>query len=170
LLARKSKQYPAQYSASRNGRYYADINAKKVATDCIGLLKGYMWTDGGEGVIASIGTDRTYALHYGENHCPDKSANGMFEWARKQGMEWGTIDTIPETIGLCVGKNGHVGYYVGGGKVIEAKGFNYGVVETRLKDGKWLNWYKVPFLSYGKTSAPAGDVAPANPANEPLLN
>lgn len=169
LLARKSKQYPAHYTDARMAKYYADIREDMVATDCIGLLKGYMWSDGGEGVKEAIGTSKTFPLHYQENNCPDKSADGMFEWAKRQGMAWGGMDTMPEVVGLCVRKNGHVGYYVGGGKVIEAKGFNYGVVETRLKDGKWLNWYKVPFLSYGKTSVPAGDAAPANPATEPLF-
>ena len=58
----------------------------------------------------------------------------------------GDIKDIPEDK-LCLvfkkGSNGtmhHIGIYIGNGKVIEAKGADYGVVETDLKDGHWTNW------------------------------
>jgi len=37
----------------------------------------------------------------------------------------------------------HVGIYLGNGKVIEAKGADYGVVETDLSKGTLTNW-RVP--------------------------
>ena len=37
----------------------------------------------------------------------------------------------------------HSGIYLGNGKVIEAKGSAYGVVETSLKDGHWTD-YAIP--------------------------
>jgi hypothetical protein len=65
-------------------------------------------------------------------------------------MEWGTIDTIPEIPGIAVRYDGHVGVYVGNGYVIEERGFNYGCQKTKLKDRKWLHWYKLPFIIYGE--------------------
>ena len=58
----------------------------------------------------------------------------------------GDIKDIPNDK-LCLvfrkGKDGtmsHIGVYLGNGKVIEAKGADYGVVETNLSDGTWTNW------------------------------
>ena len=82
LRARKAKQYPAHYGSSRTARYRDDIAKKKVCADCVGLIKGYNWTNGGQGVIESIGTDRTFSSKYGGHGCPDKSANGMFSYCR----------------------------------------------------------------------------------------
>ena len=56
LRARKAKQYPAHYGSGRTARYRDDIAKKKVCADCVGLIKGYQWTNGGQGVIESIGT------------------------------------------------------------------------------------------------------------------
>ena len=63
-------------------------------------------------------------------------------------MEWGTIDTIPEIPGIAVRYDGHVGYYIGNGRVIEERGFNYGCVETALAGRGWLHWYKIPCIKY----------------------
>ena len=73
----------------------------------------------------------------------------MFEYARKSGCAWGTIDTLPEVPGIAVRYDGHVGYYLGGGEVGEWRGFAYGCVITRLKGRKWTHWYQIPFLDYG---------------------
>ena len=51
----------------------------------------------------------------------------MFAWAKSKGMEWGTIDTLPEIIGLALQTDGHVGYYVGNGYAVEWRGFNYSI-------------------------------------------
>ena len=65
LRARKAKQYPAHYGSSRTARYRDDIAKKKVCADCVGLIKGYQWTNGGQGVIESIGTSKTFSSKYG---------------------------------------------------------------------------------------------------------
>ncbi len=153
LLSRKSAQYPSHYTSGRMSRYKDDIAKKKVCADCVGLIKGYMWTNGGIGVIESIGTDKTFTSKYGGNNCPDKSANGMFTYAKSKGMSWGTIDSIPEVPGVAVRFDGHVGVYIGGGYVIEERGFNYGCQKTKLKDRKWTHWYQLPFIDYGDAFA-----------------
>ncbi len=99
--------------------------------DCVGLIKGYLWSD------SPISTP-TY------KSSQDVSANGML----KKCKERGGIDSMPEIPGLLVFKTGHVGVYIGEGKVIEARGFNYGVVETELKERNWTYWGKCPWIEY----------------------
>lgn len=149
LLSRKAKQYPSHYGDSRTATYKKHIAAKEVCADCIGASKGYAWTNGGEGVVEAIGNDNNITSKYGSNKCPDKGANSMFAYAKDKGMPWGAISTIPEIPGLAVTFSGHVGYYIGNGKVIEFKGFSYGCKETVLSAGKWTHWYMLPFIDYG---------------------
>lgn len=158
LRTRKAKQYPSHYKDNRTATYNKHIAAKEVCADCIGAAKGYAWTNGGEGVVEAIGNDNSITSKYGSNKCPDKGANSMFAYAKDKGMPWGTISTIPEIVGLAVTFSGHVGYYVGNGKVIEFKGFSYGCKETVLSSGKWTHWYMLPFIDYGTeadTNTPA---------------
>ncbi len=170
LLTRKAAQYPQHYGSGRTSRYKKDIAAKKVSADCVGACKGYAWTGGGVGVVESIGTDKTFASKYGSNGCPDRSANGMFSYAKSKGMEWGKIGTLPEIVGLALHKDGHIGYYAGNGYAIEWKGFNYGCVKTKVAGRGWSYWYKLPFIQYGAVSetpdmpdTPDAPTVPANP-------
>ena len=107
-------------------------------------------------MLEAIGTGKSYTRKSGSNGCPDKSANGMFEYAKKKGMDWGVISTIPEIPGLAVRKDGHVGYYIGNGEVVEWMGFAYGCRKTKLKSRPWTHWYKLPFIDYtdGAVTAP----------------
>ena len=159
LLSRKTKQYPSHYASSRQARYRADIGAKSVVADCIGGAKGYAWTGGGQAMLDAIGTDNSISSKYGGNGCPDKGAGGMFTYAKSKGKAWGAIDTLPEVVGLAVHKDGHVGYYVGNGEVVEWRGFAYGCVRTKLYDRSWLYWYELPFIDYGDAIT-SGDTAP----------
>jgi len=149
LRARKAKQYSSHYGSSRTSRYKQDIEAKKVCADCVGACKGYAWTGGGLGVLEAIGTDKSISSKYGSNGCPDKSANGMFTYAKSKGMDYGTIDTLPEVIGLALHKDGHIGYYTGEGYAVEWKGFSYGCVKTKVAGRGWTHWYRLPFIDYG---------------------
>ena len=156
LRSRKAKQYPSHYKDSRTARYRDDIARKKVCADCVGLIKGYQWTDGGQGVIESIGTDKTFTSKYGGNGCPDKSANGMFTYAKSKGCAWGTIDTLPEIPGVALRSDGHVGVYVGDGYAVEERGFSYGCVKTKVSSRKWTHWYQLPFVDYGVATFTGG--------------
>lgn len=161
LRSRKAAQYPAHYKDSRTTRYKQDIAAKKVCADCVGGCKGYAWTGGGLNVVESIGTDNTFSSKYGGGNCPDKSANGMFSYAKSKGMDWGVIGTLPEIVGLALHKDGHIGYYVGNGYAVEWKGFSYGCVKTKVQGRGWTHWYKLPFLDYNdsadQATAPSTD-------------
>ena len=128
LLAAKRKQYPRQYTAKDFPTQYGQR-----VHDCVGLVKGYMWSDG----VASKPV-------YQSNGFPDISANTLLTRC----VERGDIKTIPEVVGVCVFMAGHVGVYVGGGWVVEARGHKYGVVKTRLTARPWKQWGKIPVLQY----------------------
>lgn len=108
----------------------------KRTTDCGGLIKGYIW----------LNTTNSQ-IEYGTNGMPALRADEIYETA----TEKGTIDTIPEIQGLAVWKQGHIGVYVGNGKVIEAMATTVGVIETNLSDGTWTHWLKVPSVTYIET-------------------
>ena len=139
LLARKAKQYPASYPESRMSRYKADIAAGKKCADCIGLIKGYLWTreDG--------------KLVYKLDNRPDKGANGMFTAAKIKGA----ISTLPEIPGLLLYHSGHAGVYIGDGWAIEAQGFSAGIVKTQVSKRNWTHWYVCPYMDYLNTDGTA---------------
>ena len=58
--------------------------------------------------------------------------------------------------------HGHVGLYIGGGWVIEAKGTQYGVVRSSVAEKKWTWWGELTGVEYGE-NAP---VQPSNPTND----
>lgn len=151
LLRDKTKQYPTHYTSGRMNKYNSHVSENKVAADCVGLGKGYLWTYGGKGVIESIGTSNTYDKKRG-NRCPDRGANGMFSYAKSKGLKWGEISTIPEIPGLAVHKDGHVGYYIGNGLVVEAQGFDWGIVITKLNKRPWTHWYEFPGIVYSNVN------------------
>lgn len=141
LLKKKAKQYPAHYTDGRMARYRQDIANGQICGDCVnGAIKGAVWSE--------LGARKpVYASH----GCPDKSADGMFEYCQKAGMEWGSMDTMPDEMGIAVRMAGHVGVYVGNGDVVEWRGFAYGCVTTKLSGRKWLNWYRLPWTEYGES-------------------
>lgn len=137
-LQQKAKQFPNQYSASYLQRSRKWLG--RYAGDCVGLIKAYYWQDG----------DR---IVYRHNNRADVSANGMHNLATVKGA----ISTMPDVPGLYVHFDGHIGVYIGGGEVVEARGVDYGVVKTKLKDRPWRNWGQVPYVEYGGTMLKKGD-------------
>lgn len=127
----KAEQYPDEVGG------YADFIESNWlggrTSDCNGLIKGYGWLN-----------PDTHEIEYGTNGMPDIGADTMYANA----TEKGTIDTIPEIPGLAVWHEGHIGIYIGGGKVIEAMGTKYGVMETELAGRGWTHWLKVPYITY----------------------
>lgn len=140
LLKRKGAQYPAHYTEGRMAQYRRDIAAGRCCADCINLIKGYMWLNEESGKQV-----------YKSNGCSDTNANGVFNRA----TEKGDIASMPDIPGLIVRFNGHAGVYIGGGQVIEARGFKYGVVQTNIDARPWTHWYKMPGLSYSASVSPA---------------
>lgn len=144
LRQQKAKQYPSHYGANRTARYRQDIAAKQLCGDCVGgAIKWAVWSE--------LGTKPTV---YRSGGCPDASADGMFRYCRDQGMDWGAIDSLPDEAGVAVRSAGHVGIYVGNGKVVEWRGFSYGCVMTDVHKRPWTHWYKMPWVEYGEAAEP----------------
>lgn len=139
LILSKKKQYPARYPESRIA-ILKDYIGQAYGCDCCGLIKWYLMTDGGR--LASP----TYSAKY------DKTASGWYFAAREKGK----ISTLPEMAGMGVYKKGHIGIYIGNGKVIECtlSVRGDGVVISDLKAEKWTHWLKIPYISYAKALAP----------------
>ncbi len=134
LLSSKKGQYPSHYTSSRMAKYRSQLG--KRVHDCVGLIKGYLWSE-----------TATASPKY--NTAQDVSANGMLKKCTKKGK----ISTLPEVPGILVFMDGHVGIYIGGGKVIEARGFAYGVVETNLAGRGWTDWGYCPWITYTTTTS-----------------
>lgn len=126
--------YPNQMYPSRVKEAKARDIGRRV-TDCVGLIKWYLWTDTLNDVP-----------DYGSHGFPDVNVSGIKLTCPRRGL----INTLPEVPGTLVFIEGHhVGIYVGKGWVIEARGFNYDVVKTRLEDGAWTDWGQTSWLDYG---------------------
>lgn len=141
-----AKRYPRYYTDKRKETARARGDYGKKGHDCSGLIKGALWT---------YPQKPNMPAKYTASE--DMDANTMM----KQCTESGSIATIPEIAGLAVWKNNHIGIYIGGGKVIEAKGFDFGVIESKLTDTKWTKWGKLAFVEYAETEQAKPEPKPA---------
>lgn len=133
ILEQKKQQFPDNINP-----YYDFIQENwmgRRTADCVGLIKGYAWYD-----------PATSSFTIGANGMPDVSADGMYSAAAVKG----TMDTMPDVPGIAVWQKGHIGVYIGNGKVIEAKGTMYGVVTSELSKGTWQGWCYLPAIQYNE--------------------
>lgn len=151
LYESKKAQYPKYYTAKDFSLQYG-----KRVHDCAGLIKGALWSE-------SLTSVPKY------NKEQDYSANMFYIKATKKGP----ISTMPDKKGILVFKGtekqkNHIGVYIGNGKVREAKGHAYGVVESDL-NSSWKFWGQCNLFDYGlaiveksaTTSATASDYTSA---------
>lgn len=142
LHAAKKRQYPSYYTA----RDFPSQYGKRVH-DCIGLVKGYLWSKNPSAAPVYNGSE-------------DKSASGMYKASKIRGPI-GTFDFLPGRL-IYKGKDpdhiNHVGVYIGGGMLIEAKGHAYGVVMGPFKPAEWTFWSQCPYITADtKTDLPAAE-------------
>ena len=131
LFDYKLRQYPD--GVGKYADFIRNNWLNRRTADCVGLIKGYGWLDA-----------NSLEIKYGTNGMPDYGANQMYQSA----TESGTMDTMPDIVGLAVWKQGHIGVYIGNGYVIEAMGTKYGVVKTELTKRSWSGWCKIPYIDY----------------------
>jgi len=127
---------------------------------------GYMRTVGnkwlGRHVADCAGLIKAYIMDGDYISAMDIGANTMFNRATEKGV----ISTLPEIPGLLLHAEGHVGVYIGGGYAIEARGTEYGVVKTVVKNRSWTHWFKSTFIEY-TGSAPVAPAHTSTPAVAP---
>lgn len=132
VLARVTSRYPNQYPPERVEELRGYIGTDCYGTDCSGLIKSFYW--GGINVE-----------NYDEGI--DWNSAKLLYCAAKSG----SIKTLPELPGICLYMKGHVGIYVGNGKVIQStrsEKFGDGVVMTDLEQQEWTKWFMCPFVMY----------------------
>ena len=134
ILQYKLEQYP---DIGASEAFIREHWLGRRTTDCVGLLKGYGWLN-----------PDTLTIDYNTNGMPDYSADQMYASAAENGAEYGSMDIMPDIVGLGLWKKGHWGIYVGGGYAIEAMGTQYGVVRTKVEGRGWQGWCKIPYIHY----------------------
>jgi len=135
LLVRKSQQWPRPWTQARIDHARREhISHFDRVHDCSGLVKAYLWS------VTSTSPPRY-------NAAQDLNANMFRSRSNPQ-----PIATIPEIPGLGVFFDGHVGVYIGGEQVIEAQGFEQGVVQTALHSRPFTTWGKLPWITYSEPS------------------
>ena len=139
-----------------NSRKYGSKWIGHYVADCSGL---FSWAFRQLGSYMYHGSDTMY-----NKYCTAKG--DLVKGARTdgQGLKPGTAVF---TYNQKTGKRGHVGLYVGDGKVIEAKGAQNGVVQSKVTDAKWVNWGEMLRVDY---SGEAPDPQPEPPpVTEPTI-
>lgn len=132
-LDQQATLFPCNNEAGGEMRKVGEKWLGKRVCDCIGLIKSYAWYNADSGEIVA-----------GSNGFTDCGANSI--WSSV--TESGAISTMPDTPGLAVWMNGHIGVYISNGEVIKAQGTAYGVVKTELNGRGWTKWLKIPNIKY----------------------
>lgn len=145
LYQYKRTQYPDMYKSWSD---FPNQYGQRVH-DCVGLIKGHLWSDTPESVPKYVGSQ-------------DVSAYGMYKASTQKGV----IGEFPYTNGALVYASSsssymgihHVGVYCSDGYVYEAKGHQYGVVKTKFRLQDWQYWSLCPFITYLSDSAENNNV------------
>lgn len=146
LIVNKSKQYPKWYSPQRQTRFKSLVGKNYFAFDCVGLIKGILW--------GWIGNAEAYGgAKYTANQVPDVDANVMIKMCNEVSMDFKGIEP-----GEAVWLKGHIGIYIGDGKVVECTpSFKDGVQITALANlgeikglssREWTSHGKLPWVNY----------------------
>lgn len=146
LIAGKAKQLSDWYTAAKQAELRKLIGKGYFAFDCVGLIKGILW--GWTGTTAAYG-----GAKYASNSVPDTNADGMISKCSEVSTDFRSI--VP---GEAVWMPGHIGVYIGGGKVAECTPkWNNNVQITAclnigsiagLNGRKWVKYGKLPYLEY----------------------
>jgi hypothetical protein len=141
LLARKIEQYPGKWTTARIAKAKRKIGKSAHVFDCIGLVRWCAGMDKNAAAL-NVNADRLRQLSQAK-----------------------PISTLPELPGALVFCPGHVGVYVGKGRVIECWGF-VRVDDHPLGFQKWTHWGYCPWIEYNgqlkdDAKAPAKPMPPA---------
>ena len=132
-------RYTNNHEYNRKPTRFSMIKSASVDTfsfDCVGLIKGILWGWNGN-------TQRLYGgADYASNGVPDINADTMIKRCSDISTDFTDIE-----IGEAVWVPGHIGVYIGDGKVIECTPqWQNGVQITSKR--KWQKHGKLPYITY----------------------
>ena len=154
----KQAEYARTYAGDANRQQsiqYGGQWAGHWVTDCSGLFKWAFNTLGGD-------------MYHGSNTMYNSwcTAKGQLKSGKRSDGQ-----TLKPGTAVFTGKegsHGHVGLYIGDGKVIEAQGSKAGVVTSKVGASKWTFWGELKGVDYGSaaegTGQPAAVSVPAGKA------
>ncbi len=161
LIDQKVAQYPNFYTGPYQQRLRQMAGRGIFAFDCVCLLKGVLWGWTGD-------KTRLYGgARYASEGVPDLNADAMMRRCSGLSTDFSAIEP-----GEAVGIRGHIGVYVGEGRVVECTTDwdckvqltylgNHGRIEG-LHGRRWERHGKLPYLLYDAAQPPA---LPENPEN-----
>lgn len=132
FLNAKEKNYPDFQSHAQWLELHNRVDGETRGFDCSGLITRFLM--GG-------------FHHFFYRPELDLNACCLLQQATRRGA----ITKLPEIPGVCLHMDGHTGIYVGGGLVIESTPnprFGNGVVQTKLSDRPWTQWYCCHGVNY----------------------
>lgn len=141
MTAANKIRYKNNHDYNRKSTRSSMIKSSSADTfgfDCVGLIKGVLWGwNGNEKDIYG-------GARYASNGVPDINADTMI--AKCKGV---STDFTSVEIGEAVWIPGHIGVYIGDGKVVECSPqWRNGVQITSKR--KWQKHGKLPYISYSE--------------------
>ena len=133
-----SREMTVRYGQKWVGHYVAD---------CSGLFR---WA------FKQLGSD----IHHGSNlifDCDCTTSGKLKGGKRTDGQELKPGTAI---FTGSDGDHGHIGLYVGNGRIIEAKGTQYGVVDSPITEARWTWWGELKNTAYDAEPTPAPEPKP----------
>ena len=132
------KAYPSVVTSSYMAKARNKHQVGKVNVDCSGLIGAYRGKQLGSAQLLS---------------------------SAKKRMPISKVKDF--AIGTVLWKEGHVGVYIGNGKCVEAKGIDYGVVESKVSATKWVYGLTFSDMTYSYTNKVSGTSKSKNPYSAP---
>lgn len=134
-------RYTNNHPYNRQSNRSAMIKSASTDTfgfDCVGLIKGVLW--------GWDGSDKIYGgANYASNGVPDINADTMIQKCSELSTDFSTVE-----VGEAVWIPGHIGVYIGDGKVVECSPqWRNGVQITSKR--KWQKHGKLPYITYSQT-------------------
>lgn len=127
----------------KNRQFATKINnaaSTAFAFDCVCFIKAVLWGWTGNKKLNYGGAT------YKANGVPDVNADVMMTKAHTDSL---STDSSKIKYGHVVGMPGHIGVYIGNGKVVEATPkWQGGALISNLKDRKWVSHGKLKYVDY----------------------
>lgn len=139
MTAANKIRYTNNHEYNRKTARSAMIKSASADTfgfDCVGLIKGVLWGYNGD-------VNKTYGgADYASSGVPDINADTMITRCKDVSTDFSNI-----TMGEAVWIPGHIGVYIGDGKVVECSPqWRNGVQITSKR--KWQKHGKLPYINY----------------------